>query len=353
MARKWRRTAVWKAEGTATGRSRPLYTACLRPTGDGDAYIVASGEDGSLELLRFSSGASGAPGRLGWIGQLSGEHGKAVVALDSASSQRGERIVSAGRDRHAVVWDAASGKPIRRLHGHDSAHTGVALLGGTDPLLCVTTGVDGTSCVWDLRERSSRRPLQRLGPFPDALSGISWSPNGKALLFSCLDGGVRRWDLRSGRLASLQLGGPVHAVAPDPSGELAACVCSTAVPATAASARSFVGEPPDASARVRVVDTVRGCALLELPGMQAGHFATSCRFTPTGRSVVAASAGGVVLAWNALSGGPPEELGTGTPSHAPAACVVVHPDAARPQGALCVGVFHDGCVAAWESSEAS
>ena len=59
----------------------------------------------------------------------------------------GKRIVTASKDKTARVWDAESGKELRKLEGHTSLVNGVAF--SPDGKRIVTASADKTARVWD------------------------------------------------------------------------------------------------------------------------------------------------------------------------------------------------------------
>jgi len=64
-----------------------------------------------------------------------------------AFSPDGKRIVTASADKTARVWDAESGKELRKLEGHTEGALCVAF--SPDGKRIVTTSVDDTARVWD------------------------------------------------------------------------------------------------------------------------------------------------------------------------------------------------------------
>jgi WD40 repeat protein len=60
----------------------------------------------------------------------------------------GEGIASASEDGTAVLWDAATGREIRRLDGFGLAVLSLAF--SPDSRLLATGGHDGTILVWDV-----------------------------------------------------------------------------------------------------------------------------------------------------------------------------------------------------------
>jgi dipeptidyl aminopeptidase/acylaminoacyl peptidase len=66
----------------------------------------------------------------------------------AAFSPDGQRIVTASADKTARIWDAATGKPIGELRGHDSAVRSAAF--SPDGKRIVTASFDKTARIWDV-----------------------------------------------------------------------------------------------------------------------------------------------------------------------------------------------------------
>ena len=80
------------------------------------------------------------------IAQLSGHQGAVFSATFSPDSQR---VVTASGDQTARVWDAATGQMIAQLSGHQRAVGSVAF--SPDGQRVVTASADGTARVWPIR----------------------------------------------------------------------------------------------------------------------------------------------------------------------------------------------------------
>ena len=65
----------------------------------------------------------------------------------AAFSPDGSRIVTASVDKTARIWDAATGKEIAVLRGHDSVVNSAAF--SPDGSRIVTASADKTARIWD------------------------------------------------------------------------------------------------------------------------------------------------------------------------------------------------------------
>jgi WD40 repeat protein len=75
--------------------------------------------------------------------------GHDAAVRSAAFSPDGSRIVTASVDRTARIWDAATGKEMLVLRGHEAAVTGAAF--SPDGTRIVTASQDQTARVWDVR----------------------------------------------------------------------------------------------------------------------------------------------------------------------------------------------------------
>ena len=144
------------------------------------------------------------PGRLI---QTFSAHGYEVLSLAVTSDNA--RFVSGGGDRAAFLWDVASGTTLRRFGGggggHASRINSVAFAGAEDALV-VTGGFDTTVRLWDVRSQAAR-PIMVLGEARDSVSAVA--VRGADVVAGSVDGRVRSYDVRMGRLTTDVLGASV------------------------------------------------------------------------------------------------------------------------------------------------
>jgi WD40 repeat protein len=94
-----------------------------------------------------------------------------------------------------VLWDAGTGRKVRRFAGHDSDVLAAAFLPGDKGL--VSASNDGTVREWDLasgEERASWKFGERL-----YLTAAAFSADGSRMVSGNYDGSVRLWDVSGGK----------------------------------------------------------------------------------------------------------------------------------------------------------
>ncbi len=172
------------------------------PTGE---LVLLAGEDGRLETWDARTGAP--------VARMHGHRGAVRDALFSAD---GESVISGGDDHTVRRWEARTGRALRTLHGHEAEVRGLVRLSGGRVASC---SLDGTVRCWD--------------PERDPAVGRHAVP-GAPLRRVALDGEGR---LVRGIRADGSLAGPLDLDAPSaPAGESPPAPLGEAVPVALASA---------------------------------------------------------------------------------------------------------------------
>jgi WD40 repeat protein len=110
------------------------------------------------------------------------------AAFDPASG----RVVTAGSDHFARVWDWQTGQPVGKPLQHDGEVNSAAF--DVDGLRIVTASSDGTARVWEAETGEPiSLPLKHNGPVMSAV----FSPDGLRILTASFDNRVRVWEVRS------------------------------------------------------------------------------------------------------------------------------------------------------------
>jgi RNA polymerase sigma factor (sigma-70 family) len=200
--------AAYRSAGPAPAQPHPeapLPTTAAPPPKEADH---AARTDRFGDLL--------PPGAVARLGTTRLRQSEPVTAL--AFSPDRKILASGGRDEGIVhLWDAASGKELRRFRGHQrppdapNARTISSLTFLADGQTVASIGGDGGIRLWDAR---TGKETGRLGEQVPAQC-LELSPDGKWLAAGCWDNRVRLWEVAAGKETGQLVGhqGPVIAVA--------------------------------------------------------------------------------------------------------------------------------------------
>jgi WD domain, G-beta repeat len=244
---------------------------------DGRRIVTASND----RTARIWDAASGVP-----LAVLSG-HGEGLPSDDEGGNVRsaafspdGRRIVTASNDKSARIWDAATGRQLAVLSGHDQAVRTAAF--SPDGRRIVTASADQTARIWDAL---TAKPLEVLSGHADRVWSAAFSPDGRRIVTASHDKTARIWDAATAKqLAVLSgHGDGVWWAAWSPDG------------------RRIVTASFDHTARIW--DAAGGVQLAVLSGHGDGVW--SAAWSPDGRRIITTSADQTVRIWDANV---PEEL---------------------------------------------
>ena len=212
------------------------------------------------------------------------------------------RRLAADDDDGYVIWDMATGIPVRTLRtANHFFHTSVAY--GPDGQLASST-VEGTVLIWDLSARAEVAPFAALLASPPGLGRlfevwrtttslpthvlaahegrvmcVAFSPDGACLASASVDGTIKLWDTRTYQLIKTLQGhrGGVHSLAFRPDG------------------KRFASAGSDAT--IRIWDTATRRPLFTLYGHTDAIYALA--FSPDGRWIASGGWDGTVKIWDA------------------------------------------------------
>jgi WD40 repeat protein len=230
--------------------------------------LATAGKDAHLMLWDV---ATGQPVR-----QLAGH---AAQVSKVAFSPDGRRLASASADKTAIVWDAATGARLHRLAGHDDVVVNLAF--SPDGSRIATAGADDSVALWDAGTGALVHRLK-----PASAFALAFSPDGRQLATGGSDATASLWDTRTGVL--------LHRLAGHPEGFLPLVT----VAFIDGGRRLVTASSEGKEAIVWDVDSGHRAAGLGLPDAAIQHVVAS----PDGRRIATGTNGGDLVVWEAQTG---------------------------------------------------
>jgi mitogen-activated protein kinase organizer 1 len=289
------------AAGVLRGHEGPVLA--VRYTASG-AYCLTCGRDRTVRLWNPAKGR-----------EIRAYAGHGYEVRDAAAAADSAAFASCGGDRAVLLWDVSTGAVTRRLRGHDGPCNAVAY--APNQAVVVSGGYDRAVRVWDTRSRALE-PVQEMAPFRDAVTSVAVTERAEILAAS-VDGSVRRFDARAGRVAVDELHAPVTSVCASRDGAAVLAACTDGA--------------------VRLVDAARGRLLGEFRGHAHAGASLDAALTPDEAHAVAGSEDGRVLFWDVVGGGVVAELA----AHAGVVCSL----ALHPGGGAMLTASTDGTAKLW------
>jgi WD40 repeat protein len=162
--------------------SVPVERGAFAPDG---GRVVTAGGDGTAGIWNVATGAI--------VQRLRGHRGPVLRAVFSPD---GTLVATGSADRTARIWDARSGALVHELRRHSAWVIGVAF--SPDGTRVATTGGDDkTVGIWDV---STGRLLSILRGHKKEVVTAVFSPEGDSVLTASWDGTARIWSVADGTL---------------------------------------------------------------------------------------------------------------------------------------------------------
>jgi WD40 repeat protein len=171
-----------------------VYSAAFSPDG---SRIVTAGADNTARIWDTATGGKIMVLRGPGLSVLC-----AALMLDSypearergnllrmaAFSPDGSRVVTAGSDNTARIWDTATGDEIMALHGHEGPAYSAAFSPNGSRI--VTASYDKTARLWDV---ATGRELMVLRGHGAMVLSAAFSPDGSYVVSASSDKSARIW----------------------------------------------------------------------------------------------------------------------------------------------------------------
>lgn len=143
---------------------------------------------------------------VGHLIQSYSAHGYEVLSL-SVAPDNGS-FASAGGDRIVFLWDVATAVTTRRFGGNKghTARINTVTFAGEAASLLISGSFDASVRIWDVKSRSMV-PIMVLTEACDSISSVLASD--EIIWTGSVDGRIRQYDVRMGRILSDVIGAPV------------------------------------------------------------------------------------------------------------------------------------------------
>jgi WD40 repeat protein/transcriptional regulator with XRE-family HTH domain len=163
------------------GPTGPIASVAWSPDGN----LFASGRYDQIDVWDLQTGT------MRWTG---GEHTGPVNSI--AWHQDGSQLASGGDDGAVLIWQAGTGRILRRLQGHEGLVGVVAWHpDGKQLASCAIRGSQGELFIWESSRETPTRLVEKHG---SAIVSIAWSLDGNLLVSGCTDGTVQWWEATRG-----------------------------------------------------------------------------------------------------------------------------------------------------------
>ncbi|EWC45000.1 hypothetical protein DRE_06280 [Drechslerella stenobrocha 248] len=239
---------------------------CVAYSAGSGQYVLSGGQDRKVHLFNPSTAT---------LIQTYDAHGYEVLSL--AVSPDNARFASVGGDKAAFLWDVATAKTVRRFAGHYARINTCGF--NHDASVLVTGSFDATVRLWDTKSNSTK-PLMLWDEGKDSISSLVVGDG--EVITGCVDGRLRRYDLRMGTVYVDLIAHPITSVT-QTQDENAVLVSSL-------------------DGTIRLMDKAGGGCLQSYRGHTNGEYRVQSTFAMVDSYVVSGSEDGWIYAWDVLEG---------------------------------------------------
>lgn len=187
------------------------------------------------------------------------------------------RLVSAGEDHSAKIWNMKAQQEEKTLSGHEGVIHDVDI--SPDDQLVATASADSTIKIWSLQSGQLQQTLQGHN---ESVECVQFSPNGELLASSSADKSIKLWNIKTGKVVQSLEGhtATVHNLDFDSTGT------------------KLISASDDKT--IRLWDVTNGKLIRSLTGHTASI--RSVAFDPNGQIVVSGGADKTIKLWDANTG---------------------------------------------------
>ncbi|MGD2076853.1 MAG: LuxR C-terminal-related transcriptional regulator, partial [Chloroflexota bacterium] len=197
---------------------------------------------------------------------------------DVKFSQDNRRLVTAGEDGAAILWNIETGQELLELSGHSQRIQRVIF--SPDRQWLATGSDDGTTKIWDIGVAGNRE-MFTLVAHDELVYDAVYSPDGSRIASTGDDGQVKLWDAQNGELLFAWSG-----------------LASMNFPVFSPDGRRLAAA--NATGGVSIWDVASGQELLDLRGVEQPWIAIA--FGPDGERLAATGSTGIGHIWDTSSG---------------------------------------------------
>ena len=170
-------TKTWAIKSTLTNQlSGRITSASFTP--DGQWLVLAYGETTKAGLVQVVEVATGQT-KHQWTA-----HSDTIYA--TSISRDGKLLATGSADKLVRLWTLPEGKEKGQFEGHTGHVLAVAF--NEDASRLASGGSDKELKIWDVQ---TKQKVIAIAAHPSAITGLTWTPDGKTLLSTCEDGVAR------------------------------------------------------------------------------------------------------------------------------------------------------------------